>query len=285
VVESTDDVLARSEDAVARFHDPAPGSMLRIAIAPCSPFSVTERLMRESADLARRLGLLLHTHLAETLDEERFCRERFGRRPLELMDDWDWVGPDVWFAHAVHLDEKDVRRIGETRSGVASCPSSNLRLGAGIAPVRALVDEGARVGLGVDGPASNEPCDLFAEIRQAMLVSRAGGPERGLTAREALRLATRGGAAVLGRDDVGAIEPGRRADVALFGVDGLAHAGTDADPLAGLLMGGTQRVRHLLVEGRFVVRDGRLARADEDEIAREAHRLGRRIAAAAEGRS
>jgi cytosine/adenosine deaminase-related metal-dependent hydrolase len=281
VVESTDDVLARSEDAVARFHDPSPGSMLRVAIAPCSPFSVTERLMRESAELARRLGLHLHTHLAETLDEERFCLERFGRRPLELMDDWGWLGPDVWFAHAVHLDEKDVRRIGDTRSGVASCPSSNLRLGAGIAPVRALLDEGARVGLGVDGPASNEPCDLFAEIRQAMLVSRAGGPERGLTARDALRVATRGGAGVLGRDDVGALEPGRRADVALFGIDGLAHAGTDADPLAGLLMGGTQRVRHLLVEGRVIVRDGRLATADEEEIARDAHRVGRRISGGA----
>ncbi len=278
VVETTDQALARSQEAVERFHDPSPGSMLRIALAPCSPFSVTERLMRESAELARALGVAMHTHLAETLDEERFCLERFERRPLELMDDWGWLGGDVWFAHAVHLDEKDVRRIGETRSGVASCPSSNLRVGAGIAPVRALVDEGARVGLGVDGPASNEPCDLFAEIRQAMLVSRAHGPELGLTARDALRLATRGGAEVLGRDDIGSLEPGMRADVALFGVDGIAHAGTDADPVAGLLMGGTQRVRHLLVQGRFVVRDGRLASADEDEIAREGHRVGRRIA-------
>ncbi len=277
VVESTDDALARSEEAVARFHDPSPGSMLRVALAPCSPFSVTERLMRESAELARRLGVPMHTHLAETLDEERFCLERFGRRPLELMDDWGWLGPDVWFAHAIHLNEKDVRRIADTRTGVASCPSSNLRIGAGIAPVRALVDEGARVGLGVDGSASNEPCDLFAEIRQAMLVSRAGGPERGLTAREALRLATRGGAEVLGRDDVGSIEPGKRGDVALFGVDGIAHAGTDADPVAGLLMGASERVRNLVVEGHIVVRDGRLVTADEDEIAREGRRIGARI--------
>jgi cytosine/adenosine deaminase-related metal-dependent hydrolase len=281
VVETTDEALARSQEAVERHHDPSPGSMLRIAIAPCSPFSVTERLMRESAELSRRLGVSMHTHLAETLDEERFCIERFGRRPLELMDDWGWVGDDVWFAHAVHLDEKDVRRIGDTRSGVASCPSSNLRLGAGIAPVRALAESGARVGLGVDGPASNEPCDLFGEIRQAMLVSRAGGPERGLSAREALRLATRGGAAVLGRDDVGSIEPGMRADVALFGVEGLAHAGTDADRVAGLLMGGSQRVRHLLVEGRAVVRGGQLVNVDEGEVGREGHRVGRRIAEAA----
>jgi cytosine/adenosine deaminase-related metal-dependent hydrolase len=278
VVETTDDALARSQAAVERHHDPAPGSMLRIAIAPCSPFSVTERLMRESAELARRLGVAMHTHLAETLDEERFCLERFGRRPVELMDDWGWLGEDVWFAHCVHLDDGDVKRLAGTSSGVASCPSSNLRLGAGIAPVRALVDGGARVGLGVDGPASNEPCDLFAEIRQAMLVSRAGGPETGLTAREALRLATRGGASVLGRDDVGSLEAGKRADVALFGVDGLAHAGAEADLVAGLLMGGTQRVRHLLVEGRFVVRDGELATADEREIARDGRAVGRRLA-------
>jgi cytosine/adenosine deaminase-related metal-dependent hydrolase len=278
VVETTEQALERSEDAVRRFHDPSPGAMLRIAIAPCSPFSVTERLMRESAELARRLGVLLHTHLAETLDEERFCLERFGRRPLELMDDWGWVGPDVWFAHGVHLDEKDVRRIGETSSGVASCPSSNLRLGAGIAPVRGLLDERARVGLGVDGPASNEASDLFGEIRQAMLVSRAEGPDRGLSDREALRLATRGGAEILGRDDVGSIERGKRADVALFGVHGLAQVGAEADPVAGLLMGASQRVRHLLVEGRPVVRDGRLVTADEDEIVRDGRLVARRIA-------
>jgi cytosine/adenosine deaminase-related metal-dependent hydrolase len=277
VVETTEQALERSEEAVRRFHDPTPGAMLRIAIAPCSPFSVTERLMRESAELARRLGVLLHTHLAETLDEERFCLERFGRRPLELMDDWGWVGSDVWFAHGVHLDDKDIRRIGETSSGVASCPSSNLRLGAGVAPVRGLMDERARVGLGVDGAASNEASDLFGEIRQAMLVSRAASPERGLSGREALRLATRGGAEILGRDDIGSIEPGKRADLALFEVDGIAQAGAEADLVAGLLMGGSQRVRHLLVEGRSVVRDRRLVTGDEDEIARDGHRVGRRI--------
>jgi cytosine/adenosine deaminase-related metal-dependent hydrolase len=280
VVETTEQALERSEEAIGRFHDPAPGAMLRIAIAPCSPFSVTERLMRESAELARGREVLLHTHLAETLDEERFCLERFGRRPLELMDDWGWLGSDVWFAHGVHLDEKDVRRIGETSSGVASCPSSNLRLGAGIAPVRGLLDERARVGLGVDGPASNEASDLFGEIRQAMLVSRAAGPERGLSAREALRLATRGGAETLGRDDIGSIEPGKRADVALFAVDGLEQVGAEDDLVAGLLMGASQRVRHLLVEGRPVVRDGRLVTADEDDVAREGHRVARRIAEA-----
>ena len=278
LVEGTDAALARTEEAVAAFHDPSPGSMLRIAVAPCSPFSVTERLMRESADLARRLGVRLHTHLAETLDEERHCLERFGRRPLELMDEWGWVGDDVWFAHGVYLDEKDVRRCAETGTGVAWCPSSNLRLGSGIAPGRALLDEGAPTGLGVDGSASNDAGNLLAEARQAMLVSRAAGAERGLSAREALRVATRGGAEVLGRDDVGSLQPGMRADVALFPVDGLETAGADADPVAALMLSSPPRVRHLLVEGTPVVLDGRLARADEEEIARQGHRVARRIA-------
>jgi cytosine/adenosine deaminase-related metal-dependent hydrolase len=280
VVESTDVALERSRQAVERWHDPSRGSMLRIALAPCSPFSVTERLMRESAALARELGVRMHTHLAETLDEERFCVDRFGRRPLELMYDWGWLGEDVWFAHAVHLDDKDARRLAETGSAVASCPSSNLRLGAGIAPVRTYLEEGVTVGLGVDGPSSNEASDLLGEIRQAMLASRAGGTERALTAREALRLATRDGAAVLGRDDVGSLAVGKRGDVALFSIDGLLDAGASADRVAGLLMGDARRVRHLVVEGRTVVRDGHLETADEDEIASEGHRVGRRLAEA-----
>lgn len=281
VCESTEEALARSEEAVKRFHDPAPGSMLRIALAPCSPFSVTERLMRETADLARRLGVRLHTHLAETLDEERFCLERFGKRPAELMDAWGWLGEDVWFAHCVHLSDRDVVRLGETGTGVSWCPTSNLRLGAGIAPGRELILAGARVGLGTDGSASNEVAGLFEEVHQALLVSRAEGPERGLSAREALRVATRGGAAVLGRDDVGSLEPGKRADVGLFAVDGLAYAGGGTDPVASLVFAGAERVRHLLVEGRRVVSDGRLVTADEGEIAREGHRVARAIAEAA----
>jgi cytosine/adenosine deaminase-related metal-dependent hydrolase len=278
VVEDTDDALAATEEAVRRHHDPAPGSMVRIAIAPCSPFSVTERLMRGSAEQARRLEVHLHTHIAETLEEEAFCIESFGRRPLELLDDWGWLGPDVWLAHCVHLENKDVRRIAETGTGVAWCPTSNLRLGSGIAPGRALVRERATVGFGLDGSASNDGANLLAEARQALLVSRVGGAAGGLSPREVLRLATRGGASCLGREDIGTLEVGKRADVALFAVNDLAHAGTEADPVAGLVLAMPQRVRDLFVEAHHVVRDGRLATGDEDEIAADAHLMGARIA-------
>jgi cytosine/adenosine deaminase-related metal-dependent hydrolase len=281
VVEDTDDALAATEEAVTLHHDPGPGSMLRIAVAPCSPFSVTERLMRESAGLARRLNARMHTHIAETLEEEAFCVETFDRRPLELLDEWGWLGSDVWLAHCVHLDDKDVRRVAETGTGVAWCPASNLRLGSGIAPAVSLLREGATVGLGVDGAASNDAGNLLAEIRQAVLVTRARGASGGLSAREVLRVATRGGAACLGRDDVGSLEPGKRADVALFPMDDLSHAGAEDDPVAGLVLCGSVRPKHLLVEGRDVVRDGRLVTADEEDIAAEGHRVARRIAAGA----
>jgi 8-oxoguanine deaminase len=277
VVQDADTVLAETEEAVRRFHDPSPGSMLRVAVAPCSPFSATERLMRDSAELARSLGVRLHTHIAETRDEESFCRERFGVRPVELLDQLGWLGPDVWLAHCVHLNDKDIGRIAETGTGVAWCPTSNLRLGSGIAPGRALLDEGAIVGLGVDGSASNDSGNLLAEVRQAMLVGRAGGDPAALTARHALRLATRGGAACLGRDDIGSIEPGRRADIALFPVDELGQVGAEADPVAAVVHCPPRRVRHLLVDGRTVVRDGTLANADEEAIAAEGRRIGRSL--------
>jgi cytosine/adenosine deaminase-related metal-dependent hydrolase len=280
VVEDTDDALAAAEDAVGRHHDAAPGSLLRIAVAPCSPFSVTERLMRESASLARRLGVRLHTHVAETLDEEAYCIEAFDRRPIDLLDEWGWLGRDVWLAHGVHLDDKDVRRIAETGTGVAWCPTSNLRLGSGIAPGSALLREGAVVGLGVDGSASNDAGNLMGEARQALLVSRARGSAGGLGPRDVLRMATRGGAACLGREDIGSLQPGMRADVALFAVDDLAHAGTEADPVAGVVLGSSPRVRHLVVEGRDVVRDGYLVNADEEGIVAEACRVAGRISAA-----
>lgn len=280
IVEDRDDILAQTDQVIGRFHDPEPGAMVRIAVAPCTPFTATEGLMTESAELARRLGVRLHTHIAETKDEESFCLERFGRRPLDFLDDLGYLGPDVWLAHCVHLNDKDVVKVGETRTGVAWCPTSNLRLGSGIAPGPGLIAAGAHVGLGVDGSASNDGGNLLAEVRQAMLVSRAAGTPHALTARDALRAATRGGAACLGRDDIGSIEVGKRADIALFAVDGLAFAGAEADPVAGLAFAQPQRVRDVVVEGRPVVRDSRLVTADEDAIAREGHLAAERIRAA-----
>jgi cytosine/adenosine deaminase-related metal-dependent hydrolase len=280
VVESRDDVLAATDEAISRYHDPAPGAMLRIAVGPCSPFSVSPGLMRASAALARDRGVRLHTHIAETLDEERFCLERTGVRPVEFLDDLGYLAEDVWLAHAVHLSDRDIERMAASGAGVAHCPTSNLRIGSGIARARDLLAAGVPVGLGVDGSASNDGGDMHAEARQAMLVARAGGSASALSDREALRMATRGGAACLGRDDIGSIEPGKRADVALFDVTGLAFAGANIDPVAALLHCRAGRVRDLLVEGRPVVGGGRLITADEDAVAAEGHRVARRIAAA-----
>lgn len=277
VVQDPATVLAQTEEAVRRFHDPSAGAMVQIAVAPCSPFSASERLMKESAALARSLGVRLHTHIAETLDEEEFCLQRFGRRPVDLLDDLGFLGGDVWLAHCVHLSDADLRRLAASGTGVAHCPTSNLRLGAGIARVPDLVGAGVPVGLGVDGSASNDGGNLLGEARQAMLVARGRGGPGAMSPRAALRLATRGGAACLGRDDIGSIEPGKRADIALFGVDDLGSAGAEADPVGGLLLTWPRRVRQLLVEGRPVVRDGTLA-AGEAAIAAEAHRVARHIA-------
>ena len=279
VVETADAALAATDAAIARHHDPSPGAMVRIAVAPCSPFSVTQDLMRESAALARSRGLRLHTHIAETSDEERYCMDRFAMRPVELLDDLGYLGPDVWLAHCVHLSDGDIARLAATGTSVAHCPTSNLRIGSGIARARDLMDAGVAVGLGVDGSASNDSGDMLAEARQAMLVARAGEQPDALSDRAALRMATRGGAACLGRDDIGSIEPGKRADVALFAVDGLPFAGADADPVAALLHCRSERVRHLFVDGRQVVSDGRLTTVDEDAVAAEGHRVGRRVAA------
>ena len=233
--------------------------------------------MRESAELARRLELTLHTHLAETVEEEAYCQELYGCRPVEYLEQLGWLDGDVWCAHCVHLDDKDVARFGETGTGVAHCPTSNLRLGAGVAPVRSLLDAGVRVGLGVDGSASNERGDLFLEVKQALLVARGRGGPGALTARDALRLGTRGSAAVLKRDELGSLEPGKSADLAVWRTDGLELAGAD-DPVAGLVLSGPHRVDRLVVAGEDVVRDSRLVRADEREIAQEQRRAAARLA-------
>ncbi|MEV0130160.1 8-oxoguanine deaminase [Dactylosporangium sp. NPDC050688] len=267
VVEDTDAALAATKEAIDRFHDPSPGAMVRIAVAPCSPFSVTPRLMREAADLARAEGVRLHTHLAETVEEEKYCREIHRCTPVEYAESLGWLGPDVWLAHAVHLDSGAIGKLGATGTGVAHCPSSNGRLGAGIAPVRDLLDARVPVGLGVDGAASQEAGQLGAELRQALYLARLRGGPAALTARESLALGTIGGARCLGRDDeLGSLEPGKLADLALWRLDGLGHAGID-DPVAALVFGPPAPLRLLLVGGRAVVQDGALSTMDEPAVA------------------
>jgi cytosine/adenosine deaminase-related metal-dependent hydrolase len=269
VVEKEDAILTHTEAMIARFHDPKRGSMCRVVVAPCSPFSVTPELLRDSAALARKHGVQLHTHVAETLDEERFCVETFGRRPVEMMDDLGWTGDDVWYAHGIHLNDAEVERIAGTKTGIAHCPSSNMRLGAGICRVHDLLREEAVVGLGVDGSASNEDANLAVEAHQAMLLARVAAiSPTTLDARTALRLATRGGAECLGRDDCGTLEPGMCADVAFFRVDDLAHAGI-RDLVAAIALAPPARAEVVVVNGRVVVRGGRLLTGDEEGIARE----------------
>jgi cytosine/adenosine deaminase-related metal-dependent hydrolase len=276
-VEDRDRVLAATQAAIDTWHDRSPGSMLHVAVAPCSPFSVTGELMRESAELARRNGVRLHTHLAETTDEDAFCRERFGCGPVEYVERLGWLGDDVWLAHAVHLDDADVKRVGGTRTGVAHCPSSNGRLGAGIARSADLRTAGAAVGLGVDGAASNEAANLLEEVRHAVLFARARGGPRALAVRDALEMATVGGARALGREDeIGSIEPGKLADLALWRVDGLAHAGV-ADPVAALVLGAPPPLELLLVGGRPVVEHGRHVEVDERRLAGEVASAARRL--------
>jgi 8-oxoguanine deaminase len=275
LVEDIDTILADTE----RLHALADGSAVQVAVAPCSPFSVTRRLMEESAALARRLGLQLHTHLAETIEEDAYCRELFGCTPVEYLERVGWLDDDVWCAHCVHLSDDDVRTFARAGVGVAHCPTSNLRLGAGIAPVRGMLDAGVRVGLGVDGSASNERSDIFVDVKNALLAARGRGGPEALTARDVLRLATRGGAEVLRRDDIGVIAPGKRADLAVWRTDGLSFGGAD-DLVGNLVLSGPHRVDRLLVGGSEVVRGGALVRAREEEIAHEHRKQAARLWAA-----
>jgi cytosine/adenosine deaminase-related metal-dependent hydrolase len=276
LVEDIDAILADTE----RLHALADGATVQIAVAPCSPFSVTTRLMEESAELARRLGLQLHTHLAETVEEDAYCRELFDCTPVEYLERVGWLADDVWCAHCVHLSDADVRTFARTGVGVAHCPTSNLRLGAGVAPVRPMLDAGVRVGLGVDGSASNERSDIFVDVKNALLVARGRSGPAALTARDALRLATRGGAEVLRRDDLGQLSPGKRADLAVWRTDGLEFGGAE-DLVCNLVVSGPHRVDRLIVGGRDVVRGGALANAREDEIAREHRTQAARLWSAA----
>jgi cytosine/adenosine deaminase-related metal-dependent hydrolase len=269
VVEDIDEILAATERAIDEFHDPAPESMLQIGVAPCSPFSVTGDLLERAAELARAKGVRLHTHLAETRDEDEFCQEHFGCSPVDYAESVGWLGPDVWLAHAVHLDDDAIAKLGTTGTGVAHCPSSNARLGAGICRSRELRDAGVQVGLGVDGAASNEASSLLEEVRHALLFARAVGGPHALSVRDALEMATLGGAQVLGRErELGSLEAGKLADIALWRVDTLPHIDI-ADPVAALVLGSPPPLELLLVNGRPVVERDRLVNVDEEIVAGE----------------
>ncbi|MFK8253574.1 8-oxoguanine deaminase [Ancylobacter terrae] len=297
-VEEEDAILADSERVIGAYHDPRPGSMLQIALAPCSPFSVSPELMRESAAMARRHGVRLHTHLAETIDEERFTLARFGKRPVAYMEELGWLADDVWFAHAVHVNEHEIGCFAGAGVGVCHCPSSNMRLASGIAPVRAYRDSGVKVGLGVDGSASNDGNHMLGEARQAMLLARLRialrppeGPDTTLstsdpardhewmTAREALEMATLGGASVLGRTDIGSLQPGKCADFFALDLNRVGYAGGLADPVAAALFCSPQPASYTVVGGRVIVAGGEVVTIDLPAVVAEHNRHAAHLAA------
>ena len=298
-VEDEDDILNDSVRVIDRYHDASVGAMTRIVVAPCSPFSVSEDLLRESARLARDKGVMLHTHLCETLDEERYTLERFGKRPVEWMEGLDWTGPDVWYAHAIHVDDDEIRVFSSTGCGAAHCPCSNMRLASGIAPVKKYMAAGVKVGLGVDGSASNDGSNMLSEVRQAMLLARLklgltppdahehaslppSHPLRAgewMTAREALELATLGGASVLGRDDIGALETGKCADFFTLDLNTIEFAGGLHDPVAAVVFCSPKGAKTTVINGRVVVDDGRIVTLDIDKVVSEHNKLSLDLAA------
>ncbi|WP_422038986.1 8-oxoguanine deaminase [Roseibium sp.] len=298
-VEDEDDILKDSIRVIDRYHDASVGAMTRIVVAPCSPFSVSEDLLRESARLARDKGVMLHTHLCETLDEERYTLERFGKRPVEWMEGLEWTGPDVWYAHAIHVDDDEIRVFSSTGCGAAHCPCSNMRLASGIAPVKKYMAAGVKVGLGVDGSASNDGSNMLSEVRQAMLLARlnlgltppdahehaALPPSHSLrsgewmTAREALELATLGGASVLGRDDIGSLEAGKCADFFTLDLNTIEFAGGLHDPVAAVVFCSPKGAKTTVVNGNVVVDDGRIVTLDIDRVIAEHNRLSLKLAA------
>ncbi len=278
-VQTEDEILRDCERVIAAYHDPNPFSMCRVGLAPCSPFSVTDDLMRRTAELARAHGLNLHTHLAETHDEDVYCLEHYGRRPLAHMAELGWLGDDVWYAHGIHFNDSEIQQLAQHQTGIAHCPSSNMRLGSGTCRIPSLLNAGVPIGMGVDGSASNDASNMLAEVRNTMLVHRMQSGVDAMTARQALRLATRGGAEVLRRDDIGQLTAGKAADVVLYDVSGLGYAGAQHDPIAALVFCGTGgRVHTSFVNGRKRVSNGRLLAVDENELCRNANRLAEALA-------
>ena len=273
VVQREDDILADYERLVKKYHDEADGSMVRISLAPCSPFSVTPELMKMTVDFANDHNLMIHTHLAETMDEEKFCLAKFGMRPVEYMQSLGWIRKNAWFAHTVHLSDNDIESLRDAGCGISHCPSSNMRLGSGIARIKEMDAAGIKISLAVDGSASNDSGNMLCEIRNALLLSRLRGQESWLTAREVLRYATRGGAEVLGRDDIGQIAEGKRADLCLFSLRGIEYAGSKSDPAAALVFNQRQScVDYLIIEGKIVIKDGETG-IDEGRLADEHDRI------------
>lgn len=277
LVETESDILVDTRRVIETWHDPAPQSMLQIVVAPCSPFSVTVDLMKQSADLARAYGLQMHTHLAENVKDIEFSLESFGQRPGEYAESVGWVGDDVWHAHCVKLNDEEVERFARSDTGVCHCPSSNMRLASGIAPIRRLLDQGAKVGLGVDGSASNDSGHLLNEARQALLLQRVAGDPAGLSAREALEMATIGGASVLGRSEIGVIAPGLAADIVAYRLESPSFAGALHDPIAALVFCGPAPVDLSIINGEIVVEDGELRTVDMPVLIEEHNRLSRQL--------
>ena len=277
VVEEEEAILKDCIRVIETYHNPNPLAMVRVVVAPCSPFSVTPDLMRESARLARAYGVTLHTHLAETKDEEQFCLEKFGYRPAAYAEHLEWVGPDVWWAHSVHVDATEIALMAHTHTGAAHCPCSNMRLASGIAPVRQWLDAQVRVGLGVDGSASNDGSHMLNEARQALLLQRVLNEATTLKVEEALWLGTRGGAAALGRDDIGQLTPGKAADVIAFDLNRLAYTGAQHDPMAALIFCAPQPVDLSIINGRIIVEDGELRPMDLRPIITRHNQISRKL--------
>lgn len=276
VVQTRETILRDSERLIDTYHDPTPGAMINVGLAPCSPFSVTPELMRETAQLSRQKNVRLHTHIAETADEDAYSRQNFGLSPIELLATVDWLGPDVWVAHCVHPSPTDVDRIVRAGVSVAHCPTSNMLLGSGLAPIRELLIADVAVGLGVDGSASNDANDLRMEVKQAVLAARSRDGVQALTVRDALRLGTRGGAGCLGREDIGRLEAGATADIALWDADSLEMAGGWTDPVAALVLASV-KPDSVIVHGHRIVADGQLLTADVDDVARRLNRSSGRL--------
>ena len=281
VVQTEDEILADCQRMIETYHDPEPLAMLRIAVAPCSPFSVTLDLMRESIKLAEEYGVLLHTHLAETHDEEVFCKQQFGFRPVDLMEELGWLRDDVWFAHMVVLSDEDIVKLSAAKVGMAHCPSSNMTLGSGIARVTELKETDIRIGLALDGSASNDASNMIREVRNTMLLQRVRYGADAITAREALSMATMGGARVLGRqDEIGSIEVGKAADLIAFDLNDIAFAGSHADPVAAVVHCAGDRVDFSMVNGAWRVRDGRLVDESIYDLIPEHNRISKRLTGA-----